>query len=550
MGHLGRLLVSTLTIAMAAIGVGVAAAPAAVAAPDRLPLTVTNSSGRTEAVYLYVLGTDLSSGRLGWADAAGTFHAWPAGSNPPAPAPDASIPGPAQGATTTVHIPRGFSGRVYFSFGAKLPFSLTTGGLVQPAPWVANDPSHDILFDWSELTYDNSGLWFNSSQVDMFAVPHEVSATGQDGTTRSAGALVANGRDQVFSTLRANPAWARTVVTRADGTVLRALAPGKAAAAGLLDAGYLDSYISWAWQQYAGKPLTVVPFTDNPGTRFTGRTSGDVMRFTDTSGAVVASFTKPSGADVWGCDGRLFAPNDKVVGPIARTLCAALNRGTLGTLDTQPTSDTSAFYRSTPKNEYAQAVHAAMADGRAYAFAFDDVGGFESLVHAADPRTASIRLGSFTGGGTGGGTGDGGGTGGSDTEPGTGSAVAIVSALNGKCIDVPSARFNDGQRIGVWGCNETAAQRWTFVDGTVRTSNNMCLDVAWGSTANRAAIQIARCSGNAAQKFTLTAAGDLVNPQADKCVDITDRNEANGAVLQLWKCEGTANQKWSTRALT
>lgn len=533
MGHLRRLLVAILTIALGASGL--AAAPAAVAAlPDRVPMTITNTTGRTDPVYLYVLGTDLASGRLGWVDQGGTFHAWPAGSNPPTPAPDASIPGPALGASTTVHVPRGFSGRVYFSFGARLPFALTTGGLVQPAPWVADDPSHDVLFDWSELTYDDSGLWFNSSQVDMFAVPHEVSATGQDGTTRSAGALVPGGRDQVIETMRSNPAWARTVVTRSDGTVLRVLAPGKAAGAGLLDAGYLDGYIAWAWQQYASRPLTVTPFLDNPGIRFTGRTSGDVMRFTNTSGAVVASFTRPSSADVWGCDGRLFAPNDAVVGPIARTLCAGLHRGTLGTLDTQPTSDTSAFYRTSPINLYAKAVHAAMADGRAYAFPFDDVGGFESLVHVADPRTASIRLGAFAG---------------DDGDPDPGSAVSIVSAWNGRCVDVPAGRFNDGQRIHVWRCDGSANQAWTFIDGAVRTSQNMCLDVAWGSTADGAAIQVATCSGNPAQQFVLTDAGDLVNPQADKCVDIADWNPADGAVLQLWTCAGTANQKWSTRAL-
>lgn len=536
MGHLRRLLVTTLTVALGAVGL--AAAPAAVGVPpDRVPMTITNTTGRTDPVYLYVLGTDLASGRLGWVDQGGAFHAWPAGTNPPSPAPDASIPGPGLGASTTIQVPRGFSGRVYFSFGARLPFALTTGGLVQPAPWVADDPSHDVLFDWSELTYDDSGLWFNSSQVDMFAVPHEVSATGQDGTTRSAGALVPGGREQVIATMRANPAWARTVVTRGDGTVLRVLAPGKAAGAGLLEPGYLDGYIAWAWQQYASRPLTVTPFLDNPGIRFTGRTSGDVMRFTNTSGAVVASFTKPTSADVWGCDGRLFAPNDAVVGPIARTLCAGLHRGTLGTLDTQPTSDTGAFYRTSPINLYGKAVHAAMADGRAYAFPFDDVGGFESLVHVADPRSATIRLGAFTGD-----------DGGPDPDPGDGSAVSIVSAWNGKCVDVPAGRFNDGQRIHVWTCDGSANQAWTFVDGTVRTSGNMCLDVAWGSTADGAAIQIATCSGNPAQEFVLTDAGDLVNPQADKCVDIADWNPADGAVLQLWTCAGTSNQKWSTRA--
>jgi streptogrisin C len=98
--------------------------------------------------------------------------------------------------------------------------------------------------------------------------------------------------------------------------------------------------------------------------------------------------------------------------------------------------------------------------------------------------------------------------------------------------------------LQVWGCNGTNAQAWTFTGGTVQTQNNKCMDVAWGATTNGAVIQIANCSGNAAQQFVLNSAGDLVNPQANKCVDIKDWNPNDGAQLQLWDCAGTANQKW------
>src|SRR6185312_8885800 len=150
-----------------------------------------------------------------------------------------------------------------------------------------------------------------------------------------------------------------------------------------------------AWNAYTGKTLTVVPFADQPNTKYFGRTSGNVMTFTNTSGAVVATFNKPSSADVWGCSGNRPAPNDQVVGPISRTLCAALNRGTLGTVDTQPDLNSAGFYRNNPTNQYARIIHANMADGRAYAFPFDDVGHFESLVTDPDPRSAGIALSPF-----------------------------------------------------------------------------------------------------------------------------------------------------------
>ncbi|WP_432984319.1 glycoside hydrolase family 64 protein [Dactylosporangium sp. CA-233914] len=544
-------LLGAAAVVAAAIPVAIAAMPAAQATgPSLLPFTVTNTTGRGDSVYLYVLGTNLSTGRLGYVSANGTFTQWSVGTNPPMPAPDVAIPGPVNGASKTIQLPKGLSGRVYMSLGQKLKFFLTPDGLVQPAPWAAGDPNHDILFDWSEFTYNDAGLWLNSSQVDMFAVPHAVSVTGANGATSTTGALKANGRQNVIDQLKAQAGWGNTVVTRADGTVLRVLAPGKAADAGLFSATYLDPYIANAWNAYASKTLTVQPFTDQPNVKYFGRTSGTVMTFTNSSGQKVASFNRPSTSNVWGCDGALAAPNDQVVGPIARTLCAALHRSTLGTIDTQPGGTAADFYKSALTNHYSRIVHANMADGKAYGFAFDDVMNQESLVHDGDPRAAGITLSPFVGGGnTGGGNTGGGNTGGGTTTPpptNTGTVKSIASNWNGKCIDVPNWNFADGQRLIVWNCTGGTNQKWNFVGGTLRTENGKCMDVAWGSSANGTAIQIANCSGNAAQQFVLSAAGDLVNPQANKCVDIKDWNPNNDALLQLWDCAGTANQKWHT----
>jgi len=364
-------------------------------ASNLLPVTVTNKTGRSDAVYLYVLGVNLSTGKLGYVNKDGAFTAWTGGATVPVPAPDVSIAGPGNGGATTIKVPKGLSGRLYMSFGKKLDFRLTTDGLVQPAPWAGGDPNHDILFDWSEFTLNDSGLWLNSSQVDMFAVPHIVSVQGGNGATSKTGEVVSGGRQKVIDAIKANGDFAKSVVTRSDGTVLRVLAPGKAADAGLMSPTYLDPYINSAWNAYTSKTLTVVPFTDQPGNKFLGRTSGNIMNFTDSTGKIVASFTKPTTANVWGCDGALGAPNDLVVGPIARTLCAAMQRTTLGTLDTQPSGTAADFYKGNPTNIYAKVIHANMLDGKAYAFAFDDVQNQESLVHDGDPRAAGITMTPF-----------------------------------------------------------------------------------------------------------------------------------------------------------
>jgi hypothetical protein len=389
-----RKLFTGLAVAAVASAAAIAVIPNANAAgPDLLPLTVTNNSGRGEAVHLYVLG--VSGGSLGYVNEAGAFTPWTGGTNPPTPAPDVSIPGPANGSSKTIQVPKGLSGRMYMAFGDKLEFGLSQDGLVQPAPWAGGDPNRNFLFDWSEFTYNDAGVWLNSSQVDMFAVPHSVDVTGSDGENSKTGLLKPGGRDAVIDGMQASEAFKGLVQTRDDGTVLRVLAPGKGADIGGFPADYLNPTIDAAWSAYASKDLTVRPFTEQPDLLFKGRTSGDVMTFTDSSGAQVATFDKPSSANVWGCDGNLGAPNDAVVGPIARSLCAALQRGTLGTQDIEPSTDPSTFYQNEPVNLYNKLVHENMVDGKAYAFAFDDVAAQESLVHSGDPTSIGITLDAF-----------------------------------------------------------------------------------------------------------------------------------------------------------
>jgi hypothetical protein len=389
------LAVATAAVAAIPIAITVTDADASVTAAT-IPLQISNNSGRGDQVYIYNLGTLLSTGQQGWADANGTFHAWPAGGNPPTPAPDASIAGPANGQSKTIRMPK-FSGRVYFSYGQKLVFKVTTGGLVQPAVQNPSDPNANILFSWTEYTLNNDGLWINSTQVDFFSAPYAVGVKRADGTTINTGHLKPGGYNGFFNALRGQPGgWANLIKTRSDGTVLRALAPGHGIEAGALPATVMNDYVNRVWTKYSSSTLTVTPFGDQPNTKYFGRVSGNVMNFTNSAGQVVTSFQKPDSDSIFGCYKLLDAPNDLVRGPISRTLCAGYNRSTLLTSANQPYNVPSAFYQDVVTNQYARKVHAQMADGKAYAFAFDDVGNNESLVHDGSPQTAYITLDPFS----------------------------------------------------------------------------------------------------------------------------------------------------------
>jgi streptogrisin C len=128
------------------------------------------------------------------------------------------------------------------------------------------------------------------------------------------------------------------------------------------------------------------------------------------------------------------------------------------------------------------------------------------------------------------------------TGGGNGGTSRLIGQHSNKCIDAPT--WNDGQQLTIFDCHTGPNQQWTNPgDGTLRT-NGRCMDVAWGSRDNGAIIQIVGCSGNPAQQFVLSAAGDLVNPQSNKCVDVSGWGTANHTGLVQWDCHGGANQKW------
>ncbi|WP_203187147.1 RICIN domain-containing protein [Streptomyces pratensis] len=119
----------------------------------------------------------------------------------------------------------------------------------------------------------------------------------------------------------------------------------------------------------------------------------------------------------------------------------------------------------------------------------------------------------------------------------------LVSAQSGKCLSAGSG--GDGTQLKLWTCDGSASQRWDFrADGTVRALG-MCMDVAWASTEDLTAIQVAYCSGNPAQQFTLNSTQDLVARIAGKCVDIYRAETGNGTPAVLFPCSGAPNQTWS-----
>jgi Beta-1,3-glucanase/Ricin-type beta-trefoil lectin domain len=516
--------------------VPVLAGPAS-AASSELPFVVTNNSGLNEPAYLYIIGVNSSTGQQGYVDGNGNFNAWSYPSsipNGPVPTPAFGINGPASGGTETLNLPPNVAGgRMYISFGAQLPFSLTTSGLVEPAPWTAGDPSQNILFDWVEFArLSSTGIDINTTMVDMFSVPLSVSVTNTSGSTQTEGQLVSGGRNNIFSQIQSQGGnWPNLIYNSpSTGQPLRVISPFHGIGNGVFSSTYLDGYIGGVWSYYSSHPLTV-----NTGSAtYTGTTSGSSWTFKDSSGTVIGSLGQPSTSAVFGCNGPLQPsgqPNESAILAVGAIVCAALNRGTLSTSsfagsDSQPTSNPGSFYTQSSSNLYAKVMHANEVDGKAYGFPYDDVAGFSPSIYDTTASSASVTVAPFSG-----------------SSPPSGGTGPVTSGISGKCLDDYADSATDGTKADLWDCNGTAAQNWTPTGGTLQT-NGKCLDITGASTADGALVELWDCNGGGNQQWTAQN-GELVNPASGKCLDDPGFNTTNGTQLEIWDCNGGANQKWT-----
>ncbi len=335
------------------------------------------------AIRVYIVGVNPATGAQCHVSAEGTLHPVSLSDNGPDGFTDYSIPLAGDG-DTTLPLPH-LSGRIYLALDEPLKFRAVLDGngrpaLQYPAGWVTSDPNYPVLHDCIEFSFNDTGMYCNTTMVDMFSVPLALSLRGS--SQQTTGTLSDGGRDAILSALAGQDPFAPLVVPG-----LRVIAPGHGIESGLFPADYYDSYVDNIWSTYTGRQLRV----HTGGATYSGQVSGDTLSFDGG----VAPFQRPSTRDIFFCNGALSAPNDGRTGPVAAVLGAGFNRSTLLTDADQPGNDPANFYRDAVTNHYSRVIHANTVDGRAYGFPFDDVAGFASYIQDNAPSALTVTLAPF-----------------------------------------------------------------------------------------------------------------------------------------------------------
>ncbi|KAH8809386.1 carbohydrate binding family 6 [Xylogone sp. PMI_703] len=339
-----------------------------------------------------------------------------------------AIPLGAPGNTVQVTIPHIAGGRIWVSIDKPLVFLLSPGpALVEPSVSNASDPNIQIRWDFCEFTYNSAQLFANITYVDFLSIPISLSLTNTSGSTQHVSGILAGGLDKVCAQLSAQHAadgagWDKLIVT-SGGQNLRALSPNMGIVMNpSLFSGYYDNYVNQVWSQYSTRSFAV-----NTQAQFgtvSARVQGGLLVF---EGA--GSYAKPSTGDIFSNSTGPFVFTPPALAAITPRLAAGFNRSTLLTSSVQPSGSPTEYYKNPVTNHYSRIIHAVSADGRGYAFPFDDVvpdGGVDQAGTVYDPNPAQFTVyvgGSSSSSGTGG-------TGGNNNTVGGISAFSQIQAAS------------------------------------------------------------------------------------------------------------------------
>lgn len=119
------------------------------------------------------------------------------------------------------------------------------------------------------------------------------------------------------------------------------------------------------------------------------------------------------------------------------------------------------------------------------------------------------------------------------------------------CLDNPGNDTSDAVRLWLYTCdrvtNNGDAQKWSFnVNGEIKNSRGVCIDLLNGNTSNGTAVQRYRCLNNANQKWVMTDDFRIrFAANQNKCIDVADPGTNSRDGLMLWDCLGNQpKQVW------
>ena len=297
----------------------------------------------------------------------------------------------------TINIPKIAGCRIMIAFKSQLYlyfFGYDGAPSGYSAPNLANptDPNQGIKYELIELTFNDFGLWCNTTRVDSYQYPMGLEVWGNNfykkvGELKTHQQIIADWQNSA-------PAEFQPLLNTNEGIIHF---PTKTTS---FPTNFLQSYIDAIWSKYSSQQLV---FNSGQAGIWRGSVVGGQFRFTrDSDGQVATIPGKPTTVDAMEGSGVLASGGqwDKVVQAqfVAAITRHAINLNTpSGVL--QNFGDTNSYYNTWPYNWYSKFWHRKdiSFDGQTYAFAYDDVFDQSATIHTPSPNRIKITIGGFAG---------------------------------------------------------------------------------------------------------------------------------------------------------
>ncbi|MGQ1947041.1 beta-1,3-glucanase family protein [Geofilum sp. OHC36d9] len=301
-----------------------------------------------------------------------------------------------------VNIPQIAGCRIMISFKSQLylyffGYSGDPSGYAAPNLANATDPNQGIKYELIELTYNNAGLWCNTTRVDSYQYPMGLEVWGDD-FYKKVGEISAH--DAIISQWQTMaPAAFQNCLNAQEGIIHFPSKISDFQAGGAYE-GYLDAYINSIWSKYATDQL--VFYAGDAGV-WRGRVTNEQFVFTrDADGQTATISRRPTTIEAMEGSGVLASGGqwDLVV---QAQFCAAVTRHAINLNVAsgvqQDWSVSSNYYQTEPYNWYCKFWHQSgiSYNGLTYAFCYDDVFDQSATIHTPNPQNVTITIGGFNG---------------------------------------------------------------------------------------------------------------------------------------------------------
>jgi serine protease len=119
-----------------------------------------------------------------------------------------------------------------------------------------------------------------------------------------------------------------------------------------------------------------------------------------------------------------------------------------------------------------------------------------------------------------------------------------IKGLHGVCLDDSGGRTSNGNKIDIWKCNGTGAQKWTLgSNGTLSVLGGCLADKRYTGAGTK--LVLWACIGHRNEQWKHRSNGEFVLAAKGLCLTDPSGSAKNGTQVEIRACHDFKDQRWS-----